>query len=58
MIEAERVVLPEYAPWLNDFEEQLLAFPYGNHDDFVDSLTQYLDWLRLSNAGKAWIRGL
>lgn len=58
MIEAGRVVLPEYAPWLNDFEEQLLAFPYGNHDDFVDSLTQYLDWLRLSNGGKAWIRGI
>lgn len=52
MIEAGRVVLPEQAPWLADFEAELFAFPGGAHDDQVDALTQYLDWVR----GQAWER--
>ncbi len=52
MIEAGRVALPEQAPWLADFEAEVLAFPGGAHDDQVDALTQYLDWLR----GSVWER--
>lgn len=44
MIEAGRVFLPDEAPWLADFENELYAFPHGKHDDQVDSLTQFLDW--------------
>ena len=29
--------LPESAPWLKDFQNELLAFPNGRHDDQVDS---------------------
>ncbi len=46
MIEAGKVALPQQAPWLADFEAELFAFPGGDHDDQVDALTQYLDWLR------------
>jgi len=46
MIEAGRVFLPESAPWLNDFVDELAAFPKGTHDDCVDSLTQALNYLR------------
>ena len=42
--EAGEVVLPERAPWLDDFLAELLAFPAGRHDDQVDSLTQALAW--------------
>ena len=52
MIEAGRVVLPRQANWLADFEAELFAFPNGAHDDQVDALTQYLDWLR----GGSWDR--
>jgi predicted phage terminase large subunit-like protein len=34
------------APWLNDLEAELLAFPGGRHDDQVDSISQALTWVR------------
>jgi predicted phage terminase large subunit-like protein len=44
-IEAGYVLLPEKAPWLDEFKTELLAFPNGRHDDQVDALTQFLEWL-------------
>jgi predicted phage terminase large subunit-like protein len=41
-IEAGHVLLPETAPWLEDFKAEVLQFPCGRHDDQVDSLSQYL----------------
>lgn len=46
MIEAGKLVLPEQAPWLADFEAELFSFPDSPHDDQIDALTQYLDWKR------------
>lgn len=46
LVEAGRVFLPEGAPWLQDFMDELAAFPKGTHDDCVDSLTQALNYLR------------
>lgn len=46
MIEAGMVLLPQDAPWLAEFERELLAFPRGKHDDQVDAFSQYLGWLR------------
>lgn len=46
LIEAGRLLLPEQAAWLADFEAELLAFPHGTQDDQVDALSQYLDWVR------------
>jgi predicted phage terminase large subunit-like protein len=42
LIESGRVYLPEYAPWLHDYVEELSAFPNAEHDDAVDSTTQAL----------------
>ena len=44
MIEAGNVYLPHplYAPWVNDFIEECVAFPNGAHDDQVDAMTQAL----------------
>lgn len=47
MIEAGKLVLPEQAPWLAALEEELWMFPHAPHDDQVDALTQYLEWVRL-----------
>lgn len=44
-IEAGQVYLPESAPWLGDFQAELMAFPHGGHDDQVDSLSQFLGWV-------------
>jgi predicted phage terminase large subunit-like protein len=43
--EAGYVLLPEEAPWLDDLKAELLAFPRGRHDDQVDALSQFLEWL-------------
>ena len=45
-IEAGYVHLPEQAPWLPDFETEVLQFPRGRFDDQVDSMSQFLNWLR------------
>lgn len=37
-IEGERLFMPQSAPWLAEFEHELLAFPNGAHDDMVDAL--------------------
>ena len=43
-IEAGRVLLPEKAPWLDDYLTEMLAFPGGVHDDQVDSTSQFLNY--------------
>ncbi len=48
--------VPSTAPWLQDFEAELLRFPAGVHDDIVDSLGligQLLDRVRPGAAPKA-----
>jgi len=44
IIEAGSVFLPAHAPWLDDFREEVRAFPIGRNDDQVDSMSQLLNW--------------
>lgn len=39
MMDAGRIWVPENAPWLPEFVEELSTFPLGKHDDMVDTLT-------------------
>jgi predicted phage terminase large subunit-like protein len=43
-IEAGHLHLPRSASWLAELLHELLAFPYGRHDDQVDSVSQLLFW--------------
>lgn len=43
MMQRRKVHFPRFAPWWRDARAQLLKFPYGAHDDFVD----WLSWLGL-----------
>ncbi|GJE61114.1 phage terminase large subunit [Methylobacterium trifolii] len=45
-VEGGRVLLPERAAWLGEFEKEVLAFPYCRHDDQVDAMSQFLIWTR------------
>ena len=40
--EQGKIVLPRDAEWLPAFENELLSFPHGKHDDQVDSAIQFL----------------
>jgi len=51
IIEAGKVMLPNEAPWLFDFIEEMTAFPAGEHDDIVDSVVHGLNYLRWSAIG-------
>ena len=44
-IETGQLYLPTAAPWLADFETELLSFPNGRFDDQVDTVSQLLTWL-------------
>jgi len=44
-IESGKVLLPEFADWLPDFESELALFPNSVNDDQVDSLSQGLNYL-------------
>jgi predicted phage terminase large subunit-like protein len=44
LVEAGLVYLPEVAPWLTDYENEIFAFPLSTHDDQVDMTSQYLEW--------------
>ena len=57
LIESGRVYLPESAPWLADFLDELSSFPKGTHDDIVDSLTQALNYLKEKPAPGFFILG-
>ena len=46
LIEAGKVFLPQSAPWVSDFVEEMASFPNGVHDDVVDATTQALNYLR------------
>jgi predicted phage terminase large subunit-like protein len=43
-LEATKVFLPKDAPWLDELRSEVLAFPYGRHDDQVDALSQLMTW--------------
>jgi predicted phage terminase large subunit-like protein len=44
--ESGQVFLLGSWPWIDELELELLAFPYGRHDDQVDSISQFLNWYR------------
>jgi phage terminase large subunit-like protein len=48
--EAGQVHLPENAPWLADYVNELLAFPNGAHDDQIDATSQALNFLTTRSA--------
>jgi predicted phage terminase large subunit-like protein len=48
--EQRRVIFPQSAPWLEALQRELLAFPGTKHDDQVDSVSQFLNWVLEGNA--------
>jgi hypothetical protein len=39
------VALPGAAPWVGEFIDELVQFPYGQFDDQVDAMSQFLTWI-------------
>jgi len=47
-IKSGKLVIPIDKPWFDDFRRELLAFPDAGHDDQVDALTQFAEYMRRS----------
>tara|TARA_Y100000815_G_scaffold245846_1_gene245000 strand:- start:4131 stop:5591 length:1461 start_codon:yes stop_codon:yes gene_type:complete len=41
-VESGQFLLPREAPWLDDFRNELRAFPHGKYDDQADSFSQFV----------------
>ena len=53
------VALADGAPWVAEFIDEIVVFPYAPFDDQVDALTQFLDWIsRNPRLGKRPARAL
>jgi len=50
LIQARRVFIPEEASWVDEFIEEHIAFPYGLHDDMVDTTSMALTHLALTES--------
>lgn len=55
-IEQGYVHIPIEASWLAAFRSEMLQFPNGKHDDQVDSVSQFLQWVtERSEAGSLFV---
>jgi len=43
-IESGKVTIARDAAWANEFLDEVVNFPRPRHDDYVDSLIQFLEW--------------
>ena len=46
MFEAGEVFIPQNAPWIGEYIEEMKAFPTGKNDDQVDGTSQALNYFR------------
>jgi predicted phage terminase large subunit-like protein len=47
-----RLHIPETAPWLAEYLDEMTVFPNGKHDDQVDSTAQFLNWFKRPLRGR------
>ncbi len=47
-IESGRFFLPKNTAFLDDFVDEMVCFPAVKHDDQVDTVSQYFNWLTKS----------
>lgn len=59
LFQEKRVILPKEASWLQIFLKEVTKFPSSNHDDIVDSVSQFLGYMKaIGKKGGVRIREL
>ncbi|MEX2431588.1 MAG: phage terminase large subunit, partial [Dehalococcoidia bacterium] len=53
VLKGQAVLVPEYAPWRAALVSELVGFPYAEHDDQVDALTQLIQFSKDNPQGPA-----
>jgi predicted phage terminase large subunit-like protein len=49
LFEVGKIFLPLNAYWKEEYELEIISFPYFNHDDQVDSTSQFLNYITKKN---------
>ncbi len=44
--ENRQVLFPQNAPWLDQCLAKVLGYPSAKHNDVIDSISQYINWVR------------
>ncbi len=52
---SERIVFPKNIDWYPAFRSEIISFPDGRHDDIVDAITMFANWVR-GRDPKEWYR--
>jgi predicted phage terminase large subunit-like protein len=52
LFEQNVICLPKDAKWMNDFIDEMTNFPDAEHDDQVDSVSQFLLWYQKNESQK------
>lgn len=52
LLQSDKVEIPANAPWTDALRRELMAFPNGRYDDQIDSISQFLGYIR-SPRGRA-----
>jgi predicted phage terminase large subunit-like protein len=51
-----KVLLPQSAPWLDEYVRELTSFPGSKYDDQVDSTSQALEHMKANRSYEIWAR--
>lgn len=57
-IENGSLLIPTSATYTDELTNELLSFPYGKHDDQIDAISQYFNWisrLKINNPKIRWL---
>jgi len=54
--ESGRVLLPKWAPWLEEYIREITAFPGTRFDDQVDSTAQGLEYMKSNRSLEIWAK--
>ncbi len=46
LFQNKRILLPQFAEWLVDYEKELTTFPHSKHDDQVDATVNGLKYIK------------
>ena len=58
LFKSSRIVFPAKKAWLHDCLKEITSFPMSKHDDIVDSISQFIMIMKMTNLEAPRIRSI